>query len=122
MHSPAIANAAKTAAIIDLRMLNSSALDVSPLHDPVTSVCPPSLTQLGVSASSYSLGISDLIEQRIKAIGGNPYGEADPRRAGSIARFDPLSTIGRLGLMINLLNAAEPQRRNATSIASLVRP
>jgi hypothetical protein len=36
VHSPAEAIAAKAAAIIDLRMLNSSALDVSLLHVPAT--------------------------------------------------------------------------------------
>jgi hypothetical protein len=107
VHSPAVATAAKTAAIIDLRMLNSSALDVSLLHDPVTFRLSAPAPIYGVSTSSYSLGNSELIEQSIKSIARNPYSESGLHRDGAAAQFDLLSAAGRIHLMINLPDVAE---------------
>jgi hypothetical protein len=69
--------------------------------------CESSYSTFGVSASSDSLVNSELIEQRMKSIGRNPYGEAGLYRDGATALFDPLSAIGKIRLMINLPDVPE---------------
>jgi hypothetical protein len=104
VHSPAVANAAKTAAIIDLRTLDSSALDVSPLRGPVafrlSAPAVEALTQLlAIQLPRTVCEIQNCCNSKRNKIGRNPYDEGGLHRNVATAQFNPLAAVGGIRLI-----------------------